>query len=72
MQSPTVRVKATVTGVSGPTSEGLYVVRVDLPDVAGIPWPPNSDSQIRGSLVTKKVRLFAKLIDVFHNITGGR
>ena len=72
MQSATVGVKATVTGVSGPTSEGLYVVRVDLPDVAGISWPPNRNSQIWGSLVTRKVRPFAKLFGVFHNITGGR
>lgn len=72
MQSATVGVEASVTGVSGPTSEGLYVVRVDLPDGDGISAPPNSGSQIRGSLVTRKVRLFARLFGVFRNITGGR
>jgi hypothetical protein len=72
VQSATVGVEATVTGVSGPTSEGLYIVRVDLPDIAGISRRQNSDSQIRGALVTKKVRLFARLFGVFRNITGGR
>jgi hypothetical protein len=71
MQSPSVSVEATVTGVSGPTSDGLFIVRVEFPDVAGISQPQNSESQIRGVLVTKKVRLFARLFGVFRNITRG-
>jgi hypothetical protein len=70
------RADTTVTGVSGPTKEGLYVVRVELPEGTrergkARPGQENNDGQISGTLVTKRIRLLAKLFGVFRNITRG-
>lgn len=64
-----------MTEVSGPTKEGLYVVRVELPDsvtepgAAAAPGQQNNGGSINSVLVIKRIRLFAKLFRVFRNIT---
>ena len=75
-KAATNRAEATVADVSGPTKEGLYIVRVDLPESAREPGAArsgqeNNDGHISGVLVTKRIRLLAKLFGVFRNITRG-
>jgi hypothetical protein len=75
MQASAAGPEASVTEVSGPTKEGLYIVRVELPEgarehAAAGPGQQNG-GQINGTLVTKRIRLFSKLFGVFRNITRG-
>ena len=73
-EAATNRTEATVFDVSGPTKEGLYIVRVGMPEGVrepGAEWlgQQNNDGHISGTLVTKKIRIFARLFGVFRNIT---